>query len=94
MSNIKKFSRAARQEINRISISLKQLEFKILQLRGFLKKKLRKEIQELKRMKDNIIQKLYHLNNKSQLNTPAIQLIRQDIGILNERCQYMKTQKF
>lgn len=52
MKCVKSFSRSVRQEINRISVSLKQMEFRILRMRGFLKRKLREEIQELKRMKD------------------------------------------
>ena len=46
MSNIKSFSRSVRQELSRIAMQIKQLDFKIIRLSGFLKKRLRNEIQE------------------------------------------------
>lgn len=92
MKGIKSFSRYVRQEINRISISLKQMEFRILRMRGFLKRKLREEIQELKRMRDAILHKLSQLTVEARLHVATMQSIREDIALLHERCRGLKTQ--
>jgi hypothetical protein len=92
MSNLKAFSRSVRQEINRISMSLKQMEFRILRMRGFLKRKLREEIMELRRMKDAIMHRLSELTAEARLNLPTVQSIRDDIALLHERCRQLKTQ--
>lgn len=92
MSNLKAFSRSVRQEINRISMSLKQMEFKILRMRGFLKRKLREEIMELRRMKDAIMHRLSELTAEARLHLPTMQSIRDDIALLHERCRQLKTQ--
>lgn len=92
MRNLKSFSRAVRQEINRISITLKQMEFRILRMRGFLKRKLREEIQELKRMRDAILHKLSVLTAEARLHLPTMQSIREDIALLHERCRQLRAQ--
>lgn len=92
MKCIKSFSRSVRQEINRISMTLKQMEFRILRMRGFLKRKLREEIQELKRMRDAILHKLSQLTSEARLHLPTMQSIRDDIALLHERCRGLKTQ--
>lgn len=92
MKCIKSFSRSVRQEINRISMTLKQMEFRILRMRGFLKRKLREEIQELKRMRDAILHKLSQLTAETRLHLPTMQSIREDIAMLHERCRGLKTQ--
>jgi len=92
MKCIKSFNRYVRQEINRISITLKQMEFRILRIRGFLKRKLREEIQELKRMKDAILNRLSQLTTEAKLHLPTMQSIRDDIALLHERCRGLKTQ--
>ncbi|MFO0389442.1 MAG: hypothetical protein ACK502_06965 [Alphaproteobacteria bacterium] len=92
MKCVKSFSRSVRQEINRISVSLKQMEFRILRMRGFLKRKLREEIQELKRMKDAILRRLSELTAEARLHMPTMQSIRDDIAMLHERCRKLKTQ--
>ena len=92
MKCIKSFSRSVRQEINRISMTLKQMEFRILRMRGFLKRKLREEIQELKRMRDAILHKLSQLTAEKRLHMPTMQSIRDDIALLHDRCRQMKTQ--
>jgi DNA repair ATPase RecN len=92
MKSIKSFSRSVRQEINRISVSLKQMEFKILRMRGFLKRKLREEIMELKRIKDAIMHRLSELTDEARLHQPIMQSIRDDIALLHERCRQLKTQ--
>lgn len=94
MSNIKSFSRSVRRELNRISMQIKQLDFKIIRIRGFLKKRLRQEIQELKRMKDLILHKLSRLTKETGMNSPIMQEIRQDIEMLNSACRQFKTQHF
>ncbi len=91
MKCVKSFRRSVRQEINRISISLKQMEFRMLRMRGFLKRKLRKEIQDLKRMKDAILHKLSKLTKEARLHLPTMQSIRDDIALLQERCRQLKT---
>jgi|GEM_PF-1837576 len=92
MKCIKSFSRSVRQEINRISMTLKQMEFRILRMRGLLKRKLREEIQELKRMKDAILYRLSQLTAEAQMHLPTMQSIRDDIAMLYERCRQLKTQ--
>jgi len=92
MKPIKSFSRYVRQEINRISTALKQMEFRILRMRGFLRRKLREEIQELKRMKDAILHRLSTLTAQAQLHQPTMQAIRDDIALLHERCRQLKMQ--
>jgi hypothetical protein len=92
MNRLKSFSRSVRQEINRISVSLKQMEFRILRMRGFLKRKLREQIQELKRMKAAILQRLSELTTETQLHMPTMQSIRDDIALLHERCRHLKAQ--
>lgn len=92
MKCIKSFSRSVRQEINRISMTLKQMEFRILRMRGFLKRKLREEIQELKRMRDAILHRLSELTAEARLHLPTMQSIREDIALLHERCRGLKTQ--
>ena len=92
MKCLKSFSRSVRQEINRISMSLKQMEFRILRMRGFLKRRLREEIQELKRMKDAILHKLSLLTAEARLHLPTMQSIRDDIAMLHARCRAIKTQ--
>lgn len=92
MKCIKSFSRSVRQEINRISMTLKQMEFRILRMRGFLKRRLREEIQELKRMRDAILHKLSVLTAEARLHLPTMQSIRDDIALLHERCRQLKTQ--
>lgn len=92
MKRIKSFSRFVRQEINRISMSLKQMEFRILRMRGFLKRKLREEIQELRRMKDAILHRLSELTAEARLHLPTMQSIRDDITLLHERCRQLKAQ--
>jgi hypothetical protein len=94
MSNIKSFSRSVRQELNRISMQIKQLDFKIIRLRGFLKKRLRQEVQELKRMKDAILHKLSKLTKETRLHLPTMQEIRNDIEMLNNSCRQFKIQHF
>lgn len=93
MYNIKHFSRSIRQEINRISIQLKQMEFRILRLRGLLKKKLREQIMELKRMKDAIVYKISKLTNETVADLSVMQSIRSDIDVLHERCRQLKMQR-
>lgn len=93
MSSIKHFTRSVRQEINRISMSLKQMEFRILRVKGFLKRKLREEIQELKRMKDAILNRLLELTTETRMHLPTMQSIREDIALLHERCRGLKTQR-
>lgn len=92
MRSIKHFSRSVRQEINRISLMLKQMEFRILRMRGFIKRRLREEIMELKRMKDAIIHKLSALTAETRLHLLTMQSIREDIALLHERCRQIKTQ--
>ena len=92
MKYIKSFSRSVRQEINRISTVLKQMEFRILHMRGFLKRKFREEIQKLKRMKDAIMRRLSQLTDETRLHLPTMQSIRDDIVLLHERCRQLKTQ--
>lgn len=92
MKCVKSFTRSVRQEINRISMSLKQMEFRILRMRGFLKRKLRGEIQELKRMRDSILSRLSELTAEAQLHLPSIESIRHDIALLHDRCRQLKAQ--
>lgn len=92
MKNLKVFSRAVRQEIARISISLKQLEFRILRVRGSFKKKLREELQEIKRMKEAVLNRLYSLTEEARLHVPTMQEIRGDIDTLHTRCRLLKSQ--
>jgi len=92
MSSVKHFTRSVRQEINRISVSLKQMEFRVLRMRGFLKRKLREEIRELKRMKDAILHRLSVLTAETQLHLPTMQSIRGDIALLHKRCRRLKMQ--
>lgn len=92
MRSMKHFSRSVRQEINRISLMLKQMEFRIVRMRGFIKRRLREEIMELKRMKDAIIHKLSALTAETRLHLPTMQSIREDIALLHERCRQIKTQ--
>lgn len=92
MRSMKHFSRSVRQEINRISLMLKQMEFRVLRMRGFIKRRLREEIMELKRMKDAIIHKLSALTADTRLHLPTMQSIREDIALLQERCRQIKTQ--
>lgn len=92
MQCVKSFSRSVRQEINRISMSLKQMEFRILRMRGFLKRKLREEIQELKRMRSAILHRLSQLTAEARLHLPTMQSIRDDIALLHDRCRQLKTQ--
>jgi hypothetical protein len=89
---IKLFARTVRQEINRISVSLKQMEFKILRMRGWIKNKLREDIQELKRTKDAILQRLYVLTAQKGPDELYMQAIRADIAMLHDRCRQLKTQ--
>lgn len=90
MKCIRSFSRSVRQEINRISMSLKQIEFRMLRVRGFIKRKLREEIQELKRIKSAILHKLATLTAESRLHLPTMQSIRDDIAQLHARCRQLK----
>lgn len=92
MKCVKSFSRSVRQEINRISMALKQIEFRSLRMRAFLKRKLRVEIQELKRIKDAILHKLSALTSEARLHPPTMQSIRDDIALLHERCRQLKAQ--
>lgn len=92
MSSIKHFTRYVRQEVNRISVTLKQMEFRVLRMRGFIKRKLREEIQELKRIKDAILRRLSELTAETRLHLPTMQSIRDDIALLQERCRQLKTQ--
>ena len=92
MKCVKTFNRYVRQEINRISMSLKQMEFRILRMRGFLRRKLREEIQELKRMKDAILQRVSELTAEARLHLPTMHSIREDIALLHNRCRQLKTQ--
>lgn len=92
MSKTKHFIRSVRQEISRISVSLKQMEFQVLKTPGFLKRKLRKQIRELKRMKDAIIRRLAKLSAEAQLHLPTMQVIREEIQQLHERCRQLKAQ--
>jgi len=89
----KRFRRSVQQEVYRISMSLKQLEFRIVKMRGFLKRDLREEMQELKRMKDAILFKLSELTAGARLQLPTMQSIREDIAILHDRCRQLKTQR-
>ena len=91
MSSMKHFTRSVRQEINRISMTIKQMEFRITRFRGFLKRKLREEIQELRRMKDAIMHRLSELTAEARLHLPTMQSIRDDIALLHERCRQLKT---
>lgn len=92
MKCIKSFSRSVRQEMSRISTTLKQMEFRILRMRGLLKRKLREELQELKRMRDAILYRLSELTAEARLHLPTMQSIRDDIALLHERCRQMKAQ--
>lgn len=92
MKSVKHFNRFVRQEVNRISTTIKQMEFRILRLRGFLRRKLREEIQELRRMKDAILHRLSELTVKAQAHIPTMQSIRDDIDLLHERCRQLKAQ--
>lgn len=92
MSSMKHFTRSVRQEINRISVVIKQMEFRITRVRGFLRRKLREEIQELRRMKDAILHRLSELTAETRLHLPTMQSIRDDIALLHERCRQLKTQ--
>lgn len=92
MSSMKHFTRSVRQEINRISMTIKQMEFRITRFRGFLRRKLREEIQELRRMKDAIMHRLSELTAEARLHLPTMQSIRDDIAMLHERCRQLKTQ--
>lgn len=92
MRSMKHFSRSVRQEINCISLMLKQMEFRILRMRGLIKRRLREEIMELKRMKDAIIRKLSALTAETRLHLPTMQSIREDIALLHEHCRQIKTQ--
>lgn len=93
MKSLKLFSRAVRQELSRISVTIKQMEFKILRLKGFLKRKLREEIQELRRMRDAIMHRLSELTAEARLHLPTMESIRADIALLHERCRQLKAQR-
>lgn len=92
MRSIKHFNRSVRQEINRISLALKQMEFRILRMRGFLKRELREEIKTLKRMRDAVLHKLSQLTAEARLHLPIMQSIREDIALLHERCRLLKAE--
>ncbi len=92
MKNLKSFSRAVRQELSRISVTIKQMEFRIMRFKGFLRRKLREEIQELRRMRDAIMCRLSELTAEPRLHLPAMQSIRADIAMLHARCRAIKTQ--
>lgn len=92
MTAIKTFSRAVRQELGRIAMTIKQMEFKVLRLRSVVKKRLREEIQELKRMKDAIMHRLSELTAEAMLHLPTMQSIREDIALLHDRCRQCKSQ--
>lgn len=93
MKSLKLFSRAVRQELSRISVTIKQMEFKILRLKGLLKRKLREEIQELRRMRDAIMHRLSELTAEACLHLPTMESIRADIALLHERCRQLKAQR-
>lgn len=92
MRSLKSFSRAVRQELSRISRTIKQMEFKVMRFKGFIKRKLREEIQELRRMRDAIMHRLTELTAEARMHLPTMQSIRDDIALLHERCRQLKTQ--
>lgn len=94
MKCVKRFSRSVRQEINRISMSLKQMEFRMLRMRGFLRRKLREEIQTLKRMRDAILHQLSSLSPDAGLQPATMQAIRDDIARLHASCRQVRTHYF
>ena len=92
MRNLKLFSRAVRQELSRISVAIKQMEFKVMRFKGFLRRKLREEVQELRRMRDSIMHRLSELTAEARLHLPTMQSIRDDMALLQVRCRQLKTQ--
>lgn len=92
MRNLKSFTRAVRQELNRISLTIKQMEFKVMRFKGLLRRKLREEIQELRRLRDAIMHRLSELSVEGRVHIPAMQSIREDIALLQERCRQLKIQ--
>jgi hypothetical protein len=92
MKRNKLFNRSMRQDLTRLSMFIKQLEFRELKLRGFLKLKLRKEVRELKHLRDTILHRISGLTTQAGLQPLAMQLIREDIRNLRERCRTLKAQ--
>ena len=92
MSKLKTFVRAVRQELGRISLSIKQMEFKILRIQGASRKYLREELMELKRIKEAIAARLSKLTKEARLHAPTMESIREDIAMLHDRCRTLKTQ--
>lgn len=92
MKPIKHFTRSIRQEIHRISTTIKQMEFQVMGLRGYLKRKLRTEIQKLRRMRDAILHKLSKLKAEADIPAHIMQSIRDEIALLNARCRQLRAQ--
>jgi hypothetical protein len=90
MKSINKSRRFIRKEVNRIAMAIKQIEFRIMRFHGFVKRKLREELKELRRMKDAILRRLAELTYDVNINSPAMQEIRADITTLHERCGNLK----
>ncbi|MBN8531813.1 MAG: hypothetical protein J0L97_08160 [Alphaproteobacteria bacterium] len=86
------FRRAIRRELGRISIAIKQLEFRLQPLKGGVRKRLREEVNDLKRMKDAIVQRLRRMGREAERHLPTAQLLREEISRLQMRCQQLKAQ--
>jgi hypothetical protein len=94
MKNFKRFSRAVKQEITRVSLTIKQIEFRLAKLPGYVRKKAREELMELKRIKDAIARKAGDMRNKDAQHHAVIHSIREDITLLHQRCRQLKTQHY
>lgn len=90
MKSVKRFHRFVRQEMYRISIMLKQMEFRTMRLRGMLRRKMREQIMELRRMRDAILHRLSVLTGQGVAPEPAMQAIRDDITLLQQRCRALR----
>ena len=92
MNDMKPVRRSLKQEISRISLAIKQVEFRLLRVRNFLRRRLRHEVLELKRLRDSLTKRILALSDGMRLQEPNMEAIRIDIVNLQERCRQIRLQ--
>lgn len=94
MPTTKSFSAMVRQDMTRLALLMKQLEFRLPRQRGRLKRRLRAELAQLKRMKAAIASRLTTRPAAPDSARPMMESVRADLARLQTRVRQLRDEHF
>ncbi len=94
MPKSRKLVRVIKQELQRISQVIRTLESRISESRGFFKKRSRKEVSDIRRRKEALMQRVLRLHSMPEVPVSVELSLHKELQVLRGRCYQLQVQRY